>query len=203
LVNFTIEKNLIKKGYNVIAGIDEVGRGALFGPVVASAVVWPPSFFEENISEGLVGINDSKLLSPKKRKQFTRAIIKEAASIGIGLSSSVEIDRINIYRASLKAMKRAVHNLPTSPDILLIDGFSLKGVEYPQMSIRQGDRKSVSIAAASIVAKVIRDEMIELLDKIFGGYFLHKNKGYGTKEHYRALTEKGPTLLHRYSFNLG
>ena len=203
MADFRIEKEFVEKGYRMIAGLDEVGRGALFGPVVASAVIMPWYVIRKEPSEGITEINDSKVLTPKKRKELSGIIVKEATSVGIGLATNLEIDRENIYWASLNAMKRAVQNLSITPDLLLIDGFYLKDIDYHQICIPQGDCKSISVAAASIVAKVFRDEMMVLLDKVYKGYALWKNKGYGTKEHYQALREKGPTCLHRFSFNLG
>lgn len=129
-------------------------------------------------------------------------IVAEALSIGIGVASNVEIDAGNIRRASDLAMKRAIANLRRKPDMVLVDGFPLKDVDYPQMGIRQGDRKSASIAASSIVAKVLRDGLMDVFDTACRGYGLARHKGYGTDGHYRALRELGPTSLHRRSFNL-
>jgi ribonuclease HII len=202
LADFLIEERFFRKGYRTIVGVDEAGRGALFGPVVASAVVMPLSTMRKDLSEGIGEIDDSKVLTPKKRKRLAGIILKEASSVGVGLATNFEIDQENIYWASLKAMQRAIQNLSVSPDVLLIDGCRLKDVNCPQMCIPGGDRKSISIAAASIVAKVVRDKMMVLLDQVYEGYALGKNKGYGTKEHYRALRERGPTPLHRFSFSL-
>jgi len=203
LADFQTEKRFLREGYRIIAGVDEAGRGALFGPVVASAVVMPLSSIKKKLSGRIEEINDSKALAPKKREKLALLILREATSVGIGLATHSEIDRENIYWASLKAMKRAVQDLSITPDILLIDGFNLRDVDYPQVCIPRGDSKSISIAAASIVAKVVRDEIMVLFDKVYRGYVLGKNKGYGTKEHYQALRERGPTPLHRFSFNLG
>lgn len=200
--DFLIEERFFKKGYRTIVGVDEAGRGALFGPVVASAVVMPLLAMRKDLSEVISEIDDSKLLTPKKRKRLAGIILKEARSVGIGLATNFEIDQENIYWAALKAMKRAIQNLSLRPDILLIDGFQLKDVNCAQVRIPGGDSKSISIAAASIVAKVVRDKMMVFLDQVYEGYALGKNKGYGTKEHYQALREKGPTPLHRFSFNL-
>ncbi len=147
-------------------------------------------------------IDDSKVLSPGKRLRLAKEILFHAVSVGVGLCSNFEIDDKNIYWASLCAMRRAVENLSPEPDFILVDGFGLNDVKYAQVHVPRGDKKSISIAAASIVAKVLRDEMMILLDKVYGGYLLSKNKGYGTEEHYRALKKKGPTPLHRFTFNL-
>lgn len=199
---FWIEKKIIGQGFRAIAGVDEVGRGALFGPVVAAAVILPYSLMKQGLTGWAEEIKDSKLLSPLKRKKLAKNILTKAASIGVGIATNYEIDRRNIYWASLLAMRRAVENMPLSPDFVLIDGFCLNGVHYPQIGVIQGDRKSIAIAAASIIAKVLRDEMMNQLDRIYQGYALSRNKGYGTKEHYRALKEMGPTVFHRMSFNL-
>jgi len=202
MADFQIERKFFRQGLTAIAGIDEVGRGALFGPVVAAAVIVPAKVIKKNHPQWVKEIRDSKLLTPLNRRRLAAIILAEATSIGIGVASNQEIDQKNIYWASLEAMKRAVQNLSLTPDILLVDGFILKDVNYLQKGIPQGDRRCVSIAAASIVAKVLRDEMMVLLDKIFEGFGLSRNKGYGTREHYRALAELGPTPFHRRTFNL-
>lgn len=197
-----IEKKIIERGYEAIAGVDEAGRGALFGPVVAASVILPFPDMKEGIRDNLEDIKDSKLLSPTKRKRIAKIILNYASCIGLGLASNQEIDKRNIYWASLLAMRRAVENMPLCPDFLLVDGFCLNGVHYPQLGLVKGDKRSVTIAAASIIAKVLRDEMMIRLDRIYQGYALSKNKGYGTREHYKALKELGPTIFHRMSFNL-
>lgn len=185
-----------------MAGVDEAGRGALFGPVVAAAVILPDSLFKEEMAEWGKEINDCKLLSAATRERLAKIILTYAVSVGMGFANNHEIDQKNIYWASLTAMKRAVKNMSINPDFLLVDGFCLNGVNCRQIAIPQGDRKSLTIAAASVMAKVFRDEMICRLDKIYQGYALAKNKGYGTPEHYRALEKMGPTSLHRRSFKL-
>jgi ribonuclease HII len=202
VVRFWIEKKIIKKGFKNIAGVDEAGRGALFGPVVAAAVIFPSRLFMGRCPEWAKELKDSKLLTPGRREHMAKNILSQALSLGIGLATNSEIDRQNIYRASLLAMKRAVEKMTLKPDFLLVDGFCLNGVHYPQIGLKQGDRKSPTIAAASIIAKVFRDEMMVKLDRIYEGYALSKNKGYGTKEHFRALKERGPSSFHRMSFNL-
>ena len=202
LVDFWLESRILQRGFKSIAGVDEVGRGALFGPVVAAAVIVPDRFILDRVPEWLGEIDDSKRLAPVKREVLAKEILSQAASVGIGSATHLEIDKNNIYWASLIAMRRAIQKLTPQPEFLLVDGFRLNGIHYPQLSVPQGDRKSITIAAASIVAKVFRDEMMDRLDKIYGGYALSRNKGYGTKEHFKALSEKGPTPLHRRSFNL-
>lgn len=202
MADFRIEKKVMREGYSLIAGVDEVGRGALFGPVVAAAVILSERLIRGSSAGWVREIDDSKLLSAAKRTRLAKAILANAASVGIGSATSFEIDRENIYWASINAMRRAVENLAIAPDLILVDGFGLNDVNYPQKIIRKGDKKSITIAAASIVAKVFRDEMMMHMDRFFEGYSLSKNKGYGTKDHYQALREKGPTLFHRLSFNL-
>jgi ribonuclease HII len=203
VAGFKFEKDLLRTGCGTIAGLDEVGRGSLFGPVVAAAVVLPPAWFLRRPPAWARKINDSKLLAATKRSELAALLLQEADALGIGTASSAEIDEMNIYRASQTAMERAIKNLSRPVDILLVDGRPLKDVEYRQMGIPQGDRKCVSIAAASIVAKVFRDGLMEAFDAIYGGYGLARHKGYGTDEHLRCLRAKGPTGLHRMSFKLG
>lgn len=202
MADFRLEREVLKKGFKAVAGLDEAGRGALFGPVVAASVMFPSSLINHRVSGWLREINDSKLLSPLKRKRLCRLIVMHASSIGFGLVTNTEIDHSNIHLASLEAMRQAVEKMPYPPDFLLVDGFNLDDVNYSQRRVIQGDQKSISIAAASIVAKVLRDEMIIRVDRIFEGYALSKNKGYGTQEHYLALQNIGPTVWHRNSFNL-
>jgi ribonuclease HII len=204
MADFKIEKKILSQSCRRIAGVDEAGRGALFGPVVAAAVVFPSRWISRPVKGWLRQVDDSKLLAPLKRRELARSILAEADGIGVGLATSLEIDEINIYWASLEAMKRAVADLTPPPDFLLVDGFKRRecGFGCPQLGIPGGDRKSLTVAAASIVAKVVRDEMMRRLEDFFTGYHLARNKGYGTKEHYLALREKGPTPLHRLTFNL-
>ncbi len=202
MADFRIEKACLARGFRSVAGVDEVGRGALFGPVVAVALSFPPRFFAPRRPAWTKEINDSKLLSPTKRMGLVRDILAETLALGVGTASNAEIDALNILRASEMAMKRAVADMTRKPGIVLVDGFPLKDVDYPQMGVRGGDRKSVSIAAASIVAKVLRDGLMEFYDTIFRGYGLAGHKGYGTAGHYRALRALGPTGLHRRSFDL-
>ena len=177
-----------------IAGLDEVGRGPLFGPVVAAAVILAPRC-------RLDGLNDSKKLSEKKRGEFEILIRANAVAWAIAVVDVETIDRINIRRASLLAMRLAVEQLALSPDYLLIDGIDTIDWPCPQQSVIQGDSLSLSIAAASVLAKVHRDRMLVALDSQFPGYGLASHKGYAAPEHLAALARLGPTPLHRKSFS--
>lgn len=176
-----------------ICGIDEAGRGPLAGPVVAGAVILPKD-------ETILYLNDSKKLSPKKRDSLYDEIMEKAVAVGIGMASPARIDEINILQATYEAMWEAVGKLAVNPDILLNDAVTIPGVEIPQVPIIKGDGKSISIAAASIVAKVTRDRLMEEYDQVLPGYGFAKHKGYGTKEHIQALKNLGPTPIHRQSF---
>ena len=187
------EQKYQKEGYKNIAGIDEVGRGPLAGPVIAAAVILPIGFY-------LPGIDDSKKLSEKKREEFYAEICDKAIAIGIGRIENDEIDRINIYEATKKAMLSAVLQLKPQPDFLLIDAVPLE-TPYPSESIIKGDGLSVSIAAASIVAKVIRDRLLKDYDLEYPEYGFAHNAGYGTKEHLDAIESYGITPIHRKSFS--
>lgn len=186
------ENELYKKGIKLIAGIDEVGRGPLVGPVVAACVILPKNFYHEDIK-------DSKKLSEKKRNELYKLIMKKALSIGIGVVSSGRIDKINIYQATKEAMKLAIENSKIKPEYLLIDAMKLD-IDIPSKSIIKGDTLSESIAAASIIAKVTRDAMMYELDKEYPEYDFKNNKGYGTKKHLEALKEYGVIEEHRRSF---
>ena len=203
MASLRLEKELARDGARLVAGVDEVGRGSLFGPVVAAAVILPADWLIRRPPAWVSDIDDSKLVAPPRRAELAAALIREAYGVGVGLASATEIDALNIYQAAQLAMVRAIDSLPDPPDVLLVDGFPIKGVKYRQMGIPQGDRRSRSIAAASIVAKVFRDGLMETFDSLYEGYGLARNKGYGTEEHLRALREKGPTGLHRTSFKLG
>ncbi len=186
------ENELYKKGINLIAGVDEVGRGPLVGPVVTAAVILPPDFYDERI-------NDSKKLTEKKRELLYSVIYENAISIGIGMSSNEIIDEINILEATKKAMKEAINNLSIKPEHILIDAVKLD-IDIPSTSIIKGDAKSQSIAAASIVAKVTRDRMMIELDKKHPEYDFKNNKGYGTKKHIDAIYKYGVLKEHRKTF---
>ena len=186
------EEELYKKGIKYIAGIDEVGRGPLVGPVVTAAVILPTNFYDERIQ-------DSKKLTPKKREILYDVIYKNALSIGIGISGEKVIDEINILEATKKAMLEAINNLSIKPDHLLIDAVKLD-TDIPSTSIIKGDAKSQSIAAASIIAKVTRDKMMIELDKKYPMYDFKHNMGYGTKKHIEAIYEYGIINEHRKTF---
>lgn len=186
------ENELYNNGINFIAGIDEVGRGPLVGPVVTAAVILPKDFYDERI-------NDSKKLTEKKRELLYDVIMENALSVGVGMSSPKVIDEINILNATKKAMVEAVNNLSIKPEHLLIDAVKLD-IDIPQTSIIKGDAKSQSIASASIIAKVTRDRMMLELDKKYPMYDFKHNKGYGTKKHIEALYKYGPLKEHRKSF---
>ena len=176
-----------------ICGIDEVGRGPLAGPVVAAAVILPKDV-------DIYYLNDSKQLSEKKREQLYDEIMEKAVSVGIGFADEKCIDEINILQADYEAMRIAISQLSVTPDILLNDAVEIPGVEIPQESIIKGDAKSVSIAAASIVAKVTRDRYMVEMDAEYPGYGFASNKGYGSANHIAALKEIGPCKIHRRTF---
>ena len=176
-----------------ICGIDEVGRGPLCGPVVASAVILPKDC-------QILYLNDSKKLSEKKREELYDVIMEQAVAVGIGMASSQRIDEINILQATYEAMRQAISSLKVKPAVLLNDAVTIPEVEIPQIPIIKGDAKSVSIAAASIIAKVTRDRMMVEYDRIYPGYDLASNKGYGTKVHMEALKTVGPCEIHRRTF---
>ncbi len=176
-----------------ICGIDEVGRGPLCGPVVASAVILPKDC-------QILYLNDSKKLSEKKREELYDVIMEQAVAVGVGMASPQRIDEINILQATYEAMRQAISSLKVKPAVLLNDAVTIPEVEIPQIPIIKGDAKSVSIAAASIIAKVTRDRMMVEYDRIYPGYDLASNKGYGTKVHMEALKTVGPCEIHRRTF---
>ena len=181
------------KDYQYICGIDEVGRGPLAGPVVAGAVILPKD-------DMILYLNDSKKLSEKKREMLYDEIMNRAVATGIGMASPARIDEINILQATYEAMRMAIDNLKVRPDILLNDAVTIPQVDILQVPIIKGDAKSISIAAASIIAKVTRDRLMVEYDKVLPGYDFASNKGYGTKAHIAGLKELGPTPIHRRSF---
>lgn len=179
--------------YQFIGGIDEVGRGPFAGPVIACAVILPKDC-------NILYINDSKQLSEKKREELYDEIISSAIAFGIGSVPPNQIDEINILQATYEAMRKAINNLSVTPDLLLNDAVTIPGVNIKQIPIIKGDAKSISIAAASIVAKVTRDRLMIAYDKIFPGYDFASNKGYGSAKHIEAIKEFGLTPIHRRSF---
>jgi ribonuclease HII len=190
---WSFEKKALQKGFSTIAGIDEAGRGPLAGPVVSSAVILPVSF-------QVAGVIDSKKLTPKKRYYLYEKIYDKAVSIGIGIIDPVEIDRINILQAALSAMALAVENLAPQPEFLLIDGTFSISSPLPQEAIPKGDTLSISIAAASIIAKVTRDNLMQRYHQDYPQFGFSKHKGYPTKSHKEAIRQFGCCPIHRKSF---
>lgn len=186
------ERQLRSQGYHALAGIDEVGRGPLAGPVVAAAVILPPDF-------RLLGLTDSKKLTKQKREAFSKIIKQEAVAYSIEMVHAAEIDRINIYQATKMAMQAAISTLHKEPDYLLLDAMSLQ-LDIPQTSLIKGDEKSITIAASSVIAKVARDTYMAELETKYPGYGFSRHAGYGTKEHLAAIDRLGVTPEHRRSF---
>ena len=190
---FAYEKNVMANGYSPVAGVDEVGRGPLAGPVLAAAVILPQDWF-------LPGLNDSKKLTPQKREDLAAQIKEQATAWAVGLASVEEINQLNIFQAALLAMRRAIERLHIQPAYVLVDGFRLEELPIPQIPLVGGDRLSASIAAASIVAKVERDAMMNAYHRKYPEYGFIRHKGYGTKEHLEALERHGPCTIHRRDF---
>jgi ribonuclease HII len=176
-----------------VAGVDEAGRGPLAGPVVAAAVILSPDRIPS-------GVDDSKKLTARARARAFIEITDLAVSVGVGISSPGTIDRVNILEASLLAMKHAVLSLEVTPDFIIVDGRQVPDVDVPALAVVRGDSRCVSVAAASIVAKVVRDRIMEELDAVYPCYCFSRNKGYGTSAHLEALRTHGPTRMHRFSF---
>jgi ribonuclease HII len=191
--NLKLEKELRREGYLLVAGVDEAGRGAWAGPVVAAAVILP-------LISRYHGINDSKLLTPDQREKLLPKIYELALDVGIGIVENEELDEMGVGQASYLAMRRAVSNLTIKPEFVLVDGFKVGFSGAPSWGIIDGDRKSVSIAAASIVAKVARDRMMEEIHELVPGYGFCANKGYGTAFHQLKIAELGVCEWHRRSF---
>ena len=187
------EDALHAQGIQYVAGVDEVGRGPLAGPVVTAAVILPADF-------DVLGVDDSKKLSEKKREELFDIIKEKAICYSIGMNDERRIDEINILEATKEAMGKAIKSLEIQPEHILIDALSLKDVDIPQTGIGKGDATSVSIAAASILAKVTRDRMMVEYESTYPGYGFAQNKGYGTKAHYEGLDQHGITPIHRRSF---
>lgn len=190
--NYMYERELREKGVTLIAGVDEVGRGPLVGPVVAACVILPKDF-------SLDGLTDSKKLSEKKREMFFTEISKQALGIGVGIISPERIDEINIYEATKEAMKEAISNCNLKPEHVLIDAMPLE-LDIPTTSIIKGDLKSITISAASVIAKVTRDRMMTSLDQEYPMYDFIHNKGYPTKKHLMAISQYGIIKEHRRSY---
>lgn len=187
-----VERSLRSEGFRSIAGTDEVGRGCLAGPVVAAAVILP--------GDVLPGVNDSKILTHEQRQSLCSIVLRSARAVGIGVVDAETIDRINILRASKLAMRIAVENLAVRPDVLLVDAVIVESLQMPQVPLIEGDRRSVSVAAASIVAKVYRDLLMESYHRCYPQYDFVNNRGYATESHVRALARCGSSPIHRRSF---
>lgn len=192
--NKEYEKALYKKGIKYIAGVDEVGRGPLVGPVVTACVILPNDFVLE-------GLTDSKKLSAKKRDLFYSVIMEKALAVSLGIKDNKIIDEVNIYQATKLAMYEAIDKCPIKPEHVLIDAMKLENLTIPSTSIIKGDLKSISISAASVIAKVTRDRMMIKLDQKYPMYGFKKNAGYPTKEHIKAIEEYGIIEEHRRSFS--
>ncbi|QGT99953.1 Ribonuclease HII [Candidatus Syntrophocurvum alkaliphilum] len=187
------ESELHKQGYELIAGVDEVGRGCIAGPVAASAVILPPDFILEEV-------DDSKKLTEKKRLYLSQEIKKQALAWAVAFINPPYLDEINILNATIEAMKLAINGLTLQPDFLLIDALKINDINIKQQSIIRGDSKSMSIACASILAKVERDNLLNSYDSLYPYYGFGKHKGYATKKHIQALFKNGVTPIHRVSF---
>jgi ribonuclease HII len=187
------ERRLRARGFRLVAGVDEVGRGSLAGPVVAGAVILDPA-------RPVRGLRDSKLLTANQREELSREIAENALAVGIGESEAVEIDAVNILRATHAAMRRALEALPVDPDFVLVDALTIPDVHKPQEGLVHGDQLSASIAAASIVAKVHRDALMERWHERWPCYRFDANKGYGTPDHLGALRRHGASPIHRTTF---
>jgi len=187
------ERTAHSSGFSFVAGIDEAGRGPLAGPVMAAAVIMPAGL-------SITGVDDSKKLSPDKREKLFEIIMAQALSVGVGIMSPADIDRINILQATRRAMLAAVQQLSPQPDYLLIDGISTIDSSIPQKTIKKGDSLSLSIAAASIIAKVTRDRLMIKMDSVYPGYGFAGHKGYGSAAHLDAIKRLGPSPIHRLTF---
>jgi ribonuclease HII len=188
------ERALRARGFTLLAGVDEAGRGALAGPLVAAAVVLPEDF-------DLDGIEDSKLLTPKQRREAYGRIIPAAVAYSVCRAMPRRIDRAGLHRTNLALLRRTIRMLPVRPEFVLSDGFPLNRMEWPHLSVRKGDVVTASVAAASIVAKVTRDRAMDRYHRRFPAYGFDTNRGYGTERHWEALWRFGPTPIHRRSFN--
>lgn len=191
------EERLVIQGHTLIAGVDEAGRGCLAGPVVAAAAMLP---LAEDCLRLFAGVRDSKQLSAAQRERLYTVVMEHAVGVGVGIISVESIDRYNILRATRLAMQQALAALPVRPSYLLLDAVKLPAVRLPQLALIKGDARCLSIAAASIIAKVTRDRLMHTLDAQYPGYGFAQHKGYGTPEHKRALADLGPSPVHRRTF---
>ncbi|MGQ9560558.1 MAG: ribonuclease HII [Candidatus Oleimicrobiaceae bacterium] len=189
------ERRLWAQGIGAVAGVDEAGRGPLAGPVVAAAVIFPPEVF-------IPGVDDSKRLGPRTRERLYQEIFRSARSVGVGVVQPAEIDRTNILHATRLAIRKALARLTVPPQHVLVDGYAVPDVEAPQTALVGGDRICFSIAAASIVAKVVRDRLMIGYDRLFPEYGFAEHKGYGTARHLAALRQYGRCPIHRHSFHV-
>lgn len=187
------ENRARRRGFRAVAGVDEAGRGPLAGPVVAAAVILPEDF-------ELAGLTDSKKIGPARCRTLYPEIRRQALTVGVGVASAELIDRVNILQATLIAMQRAVARLSPVPDYLLIDGITPLASTIEQMTVKQGDARSLSVAAASVVAKVIRDRIMEAFERVYPGYGFAGHKGYGSRAHREAIARLKPCPQHRLTF---
>jgi ribonuclease HII len=188
------ERQLRERGFRTLAGVDEAGRGALAGPLVAAAVILPDDF-------DLDGIEDSKLLTPKQRREAAARIRDRALAISVRKAMPGRIDRAGLHRTNLALLRRALRTLPVVPEFVLTDGFPIKRLGFPSLALRKGDVVTASVAAASVIAKTTRDRMMDRYHRRFPEYGFDTNRGYGTERHWEALWRFGPTPIHRRSFN--
>ncbi|UCH94724.1 MAG: ribonuclease HII [Candidatus Aminicenantes bacterium] len=199
MCDYAVEQGLLNKNYRYICGVDEVGRGAIFGPVAAGAVILDPN---QVPGYTVKGVKDSKKLSPKKRREVAEYVYKTALAFSIGWCWNDEIDEFNILEATKRAMKMAVKGLQILPDYVLMDGMEPDFLDIVGHGIVKGDNKSLSIAAASIIAKVFRDELLTSFARFFPGYWFSQNKGYPTRKHINTVILRGITQFHRKSFKI-
>jgi ribonuclease HII len=193
------EKKLFSQGYKIIGALDEAGRGPLAGPVVAACVIFNANI---SINNDLLEVNDSKKLSAKKREELFEVIKKNFIEVGIGICDHKTIDRINILQATFLAMKKAISSVKNKPDFIIIDGsMKLPNYSTPQQVYIKGDERLFAIAAASIIAKVTRDHIMQEMDQLYPDYGFSQHKGYGTKLHLEKIKQYGPCAIHRLSFN--
>ena len=201
LDQFKFERSLWQSGCQRLAGVDEAGRGPLAGPVVAAAAVLPSRWLEDGLPKELEGLNDSKQLTPAQRERFfARLTADPEVGFGVARVDSDQVDRINILQATYRAMSEALAQLRPAPDHILVDGRHVKVLRFPQTALVKGDSLSYSIAAASVLAKVTRDRMMEAFDRAYPVYGFGAHKGYGTPQHLAAIEEHGPCPIHRRSF---